>query len=140
MDADDLISRAQIADLVAAYNHLGDRGRIEDLIGLFCQDAQLDTFGESFRGRDQIGGYFRGVVAGGTDLPPRRFVRHHISNVTITVTSPTAAEGASYWMVIGERGPESSGRYRDTYQRDPDGQWRFATRTVRADPWGSHSD
>ena len=29
MDADELIARAQIAELVAAYNHLGDRGRID---------------------------------------------------------------------------------------------------------------
>lgn len=140
MDADELIARAEIAEVVAAYNHLGDRGRIDELIALFCEDADLDTFGESFRGRDQIGGYFRSIVTGGTDRPRRRFVRHHISNVTITVTGPTEAEGASYWMVIGDGGPESSGRYRDTYRRDRDGRWRFATRMVRADPWGTHSD
>jgi len=140
VDADELIARAQIAELVAAYNHLGDRGRIDELIELFCEDAELDAFGESFRGRQQVGGYFRGIVAGNTDLPRRRFVRHHISNVTITVIGPAEAEGASYWMVIGEGGPESSGRYRDTYRREPDDQWRFATRFIRADPWGSHSD
>ena len=81
-----------------------------------------------------------GLFVAGADLPRRRFVRHHISNVTITVTSPTEAEGASYWMVIGEGGPESSGRYRDTYRRGPEDGWRFATRIVRADPWGTHSD
>jgi hypothetical protein len=140
VDSDELIARAQIAELVAAYNHLGDRGRIDELIELFREGADLDTFGESFRGREQIGGYFRGIVAAGADLPRRRFVRHHISNVTITVTSPTEAEGASYWMVIGEGGPESSGRYRDTYRRGPEDGWRFATRIVRADPWGTHSD
>jgi SnoaL-like domain len=140
VDTDELIARAQIAELVAAYNHLGDRGRIDELIELFCEDAHLDTFGESFQGRELIGGYFGGIVTGSPDVPRRRFVRHHISNVTITVTLPTQAEGASYWMVIGEGGPESSGRYRDTYRRDPDGRWRFATRMIRADPWGSHSD
>ncbi len=140
METDELIARASIAELVAAYNHLGDRGRIDEMIDLFCEDADLDVFGESFRGRAQIEGYYRGIVTGGTNLPRRRFVRHHVSNVTITVTSSCDAEGASYWMVIGEGGPESSGRYRDTYRRGRDGRWQFATRMVRADRWGSHGD
>jgi ketosteroid isomerase-like protein len=140
VDADELIARAQIAELVAAYNHLGDRGRVDEMIELFCEDADLDAFGETLRGREQVEGYFSGIVTGSADVPRRRFVRHHISNVTVTVTLPTEAEGASYWMVIGEGGPESSGRYRDTYRRDPDGRWRFATRLIRADPWGAHSD
>ena len=69
-------------------------------------------------------------------------MRHHISNVTITVTGPrdTGEHGASYWLVIGNAGPDSSGRYRDTYRRDPDARWQFATRMVRADRWGSHGD
>jgi ketosteroid isomerase-like protein len=139
MDADELIARAEIAELVAAYNHLGDRGQIAEMAELFCEDADLDAFGESYRGREQIEGYYRGLVAGASDRPRRRFVRHHISNVTITVTGPTEGHGASYWLVIGDGGPDSSGRYRDTYRRDPDARWRFATRMIRADPWGANA-
>ena len=140
MDPDQHLARAQIAELVAAYNHLGDRGRIDEMVELFGEDADLDAFGERFRGRSEIDGYYRGIVTGSSSKPPRRFVRHHISNVTITVAGPTEAHGASYWMVIGEGGPESSGRYRDGYRLEPDGQWRFASRMIRSDPWGVYAD
>jgi hypothetical protein len=75
-------------------------------------------------------------MAGATDRPRRRFVRHHVSNVMITVTGPAEGRGASYWLVIGHTGVDSSGRYRDMYRRGPDSGWRFARRMVRAGPWG----
>jgi len=136
MDIDELIARAEIAELVAAYNHLGDRGQLAEMAELFCEDADLDAFGHSYRGREQIEAYFEGLMAGANDRPRRRFVRHHVSNVTITVTSPAEGQGASYWLVIGDTGVDSSGRYRDEYRCGPDSRWRFAQRMIRADPWG----
>ena len=138
MELAELTARAEIAELVAAYNHLGDRGRIDEMAELFCDDADLDAFGTTYRGREQIHGFYRGIVSG-DDGPARRFIRHHISNVTISLSGPDEASGASYWLVIGETGVEQSGRYRDTYRRGADGRWRFATRMIRSDPWGAHA-
>ena len=60
-------------------------------------------------------------------------MRHHISNVSITVQSRTEAIGSSYWLVTNDNGFYSSGRYRDTYRRQDGGPWLIATRYIRPD-------
>lgn len=133
MEASEVAAREQIRELIASYNLLGDRGRIEEMTTLFEPDAQLDGFGTLYVGSDEIAGFFGGIADGTTPGPTRTFLRHHISNVSIDVTSPTEASGVAYWLVISDGGLESSGRYRDTYRCGTDGAWRFATRTIRRD-------
>ncbi len=133
METWELAAREQIRELVASYTHLGDGGRIAEMTQLFAVDAALDAHGETYERHEAIAGFF-GAIADGTAPGPRRtFIRHYISNLTIEVSSPTEASGASYWTVISDGGLESSGRYRDTYSREPDGPWRFATRKIRRD-------
>lgn len=133
MDIAELTSREQIRELVAAYNHLGDRGRVAEMTRLFEPEAELDAFGQMCVGHDQIAAFFGGIADGTEPGPTRTFVRHHISNVTIEMHSETEASGASYWLVISDDGFESSGRYRDTYRRGSDGEWKFAARMIRRD-------
>lgn len=133
MDTSELAAREEIRELIARYTHLGDGGRIAELVELFAPDAQLDGHGQPYIGREEISGFFTAIVDGSTPGPARTFIRHYTSNVTIDMTSPTEASGASYWTVLSDDGFESSGRYRDTYRRSPDGSWRFATRKIRRD-------
>jgi len=133
MEISELMAREHIRELVASYTHFGDRGRIAEMTALFGPDAELDGFGQLFVGHEAIAGFFGGIADGTTPGPARTFIRHHISNVTIEMTSATEASGASYWLVIADDGLESSGRYRDTYRCDPDGTWKFATRMIRRD-------
>jgi ketosteroid isomerase-like protein len=135
MDITELIAREHIRELIASYNHFGDRGRIDEMTALFAPDAELDGFGQIFNGHDEIRGFFGGIVDGTVPrpAPDRTFMRHHISNVTIEMQGPDGASGAAYWLVISDDGLESSGRYRDTYMRDGDGNWKFATRMIRRD-------
>ena len=133
MDHAEVAAREQIRELIASYNLLGDRGRIAEMTALFEPDAELDGFGTRYVGHEQISGFFGGIADGSTPGPARTFMRHHISNVSIDLTSPTEASGVAYWLVISDGGLESSGRYRDTYRCGSDDVWRFATRTIRRD-------
>ena len=42
VEAWELDAREQIRDLVAAYNAHGDRGRFDELLALFADDAPMD--------------------------------------------------------------------------------------------------
>jgi len=130
VDLAELAAREQIRELVASYTHLGDGGRIDEMIMLFHPDAELDAFGQIYSGREAMAGFFGGIADGTSEGPKRSFIRHYISNVTIDVHDDNTASGASYWTVIADHGLESSGRYRDTYSPGDDG-WRFATRKIR---------
>jgi hypothetical protein len=59
-------------------------------------------------------------------------IRHHVSNLTLTVESATAATGACYFLAVTEHGVDHWGRYRDQFVPDGD-RWLFAHRTVRTD-------
>lgn len=133
MELWELAARERIRELVASYTHLGDAAKLDHMIELFHEDAQLDAFGTPYRGHAAIRGFFAGIADGSTAGPARTFIRHYIANVTIDVTNPTEATGASYWHVLSDVGAESSGRYWDTYRRGLDGTWRFATRRIKRD-------
>jgi hypothetical protein len=133
MTTDELSAREELRELVASYTHLGDSGRLDELVALFEPDAWLDADRVRYEGPDGIGSFFRGIVRGREATTNRTYVRHHIANVTLTLDGPDTASGASYWTVYSDDGFESSGRYRDTYHRDVDGRWRFSSRTIRRD-------
>lgn len=133
MTVDELTAREQIRELVASYTHFGDGGRLDDLVALFEPDAWLDANRERFEGPERIASFFGGIVSGREEKSGVTYVRHHIANVTITLTGDDTASGASYWTVYADNGFESSGRYRDTYRRGDDGTWRFTSRTIRRD-------
>lgn len=130
---DQLAAREQIRELVAAYTHLGDGGRLDELVRLFEPDATIEAHGREYQGTEQIRSFFSGIVDDREHAQRRTFVRHNIANVTIDLTDNDHAHGASYWVVYSDDGFESSGRYRDDYRRRPDGTWRFTRRKIRRD-------
>lgn len=133
MEIWELTAREQIRDLIAAYAQCADSGRFDEVVALFAEDGVLETPDRTeHRGREAIRGFLGGTksaLAGATTAP---WIRHHVSSLRLTVTSPTEATGAAYFFVITERGPDHWGRYRDRYVCR-DGQWRFAHRRVRLD-------
>jgi len=101
---------------------------------LFATDGVLEIRGEPLLvGRAAIRAYLDGVgadlSAASTSAP---MIRHHVSNLTITVESPTAAKGACYFLAVTEHGVDHWGRYRDTFVPAGD-RWLFAHRSVRTD-------
>lgn len=129
------IAREEIRDLVARYTHLGDGGRVAQVADLFEPDGVLEISGapEPHVGREAIAAFLGGLAEGHVAEPGITYVRHHVSNVLIDLTSRTEASGRSYWLVVNNRGLWRWGRYRDVYREAPDGRWRFARRVVRRD-------
>lgn len=136
MELSDLAAREAVRDLVARYTWAGDRGRSEELAGLFALDGVLDVgdHGGRWEGRDEIvrrlDAVADRVAAAGTVSGP---VRHHVSSVLVDVTAPSEATSSSYFLVLTAIGVDHWGRYRDRLAVGPDGTWRFAERTVRVD-------
>jgi len=133
MELAELIARESIRDLVARYAHAADRGRLDELCALFAADGALRIDERTpLVGRDAIRAFLgetRGSVQGQTRTA---LIRHHVSNLQITVDGPASASGVAYFLVVTERGPDHWGRYRDRYR--PDGErWLFAERRVRVD-------
>jgi uncharacterized protein (TIGR02246 family) len=135
MDTWELIAREEIREMVARYAHFADGGRFDDLVALFADDGELRIDDRMpLHGREAIRAF---LVATGEELrasPVVTAIRHHVASVRIDVTARDEATGAAYFLVVGDRGPDHWGRYRDRYVTR-DGRWCFAQRRVRVDGW-----
>lgn len=130
----ELAAREALRELVAAYAHLADRGRLDELVALFAPTGRLQVDDRPpLEGRAAIRAFLGGtqddVRAAAVAHP---LIRHHVSNLTLALEAADAASGAAYFLVVTDRGLDHWGRYRDRYVRLPDG-WRFAERRVRLD-------
>ena len=129
----ELVAREAIRETVAAYAHCADSGRFADFAALFAVDGVLEVRGEApLRGRAAIRAFLEEVgeqLGKATTVPT---IRHHVSNLSIEVVSPTEARGACYFLAVTEHGVDHWGRYRDRYVPEGD-RWRFAHRYARTD-------
>ena len=133
MEIWELAARESIRETVASYAHCADSGRFAELTALFASDGVLEVGGEPpLHGRAAIRRFLEGVGSQLRDASTVPMIRHHVSNLTISVASPAEASGACYFLAVTEHGVDHWGRYRDQYAPD-DGRWLFAHRTVRTD-------
>jgi len=157
MELWELVARESIRDCIARYNANGDRGRIDDMVGVFAPDAVMESGGRSFVGRDAIHAFFSGV-ADGTRPPTaaaapttptedwiargkQPFIRHFTGTTLIDVISETEARARSYYVVLTVHGVDHWGRYFDEYGM-VDGRWLITRRTEKTDAvyeggWGA---
>ena len=135
MDPWEVAAREEIRELVARYTHLGDGGRVDELVELFEPDAvfEADSAPEPLEGRGAIALFLGGLATNHGDEPGQTYMRHHVTNLTIAFESEDQASGAAYWLVITDNGLWRWGRYRDEYRRAEGGPWLFHRRRVRAD-------
>jgi ketosteroid isomerase-like protein len=128
----ELAAREHIRETIARYAHLVDRGRLDEVVALFAEDAVLEAGeGPPARGRAAIRAVFTEtgarLAAGG-----RPHIRHHVSNVSIALGDPEVATAEAYFLALTERGPDHWGHYRDRLVVR-DGRWVFTLRRVRVD-------
>jgi hypothetical protein len=129
----ELAARESIRETVASYAHFADSGRFADFAALFAANGVLEVRGEApLEGRAAIQSYLEGVGTQLRNATTTPIIRHHVSNLTIEVASPTEAHGACYFLAVTEHGVDHWGRYRDTYVPEGD-RWLFAHRLVRTD-------
>lgn len=125
--------RRSIERLQYRYCDLVDRARVDELVDLFADDAEIDYgHGRSISGADSLARFFldRFRAYSGTS--------HHLSNVMIDVDEDGAVNVQSSiyaWHQLHDGSQvEVWGRYLDVVVRCDDG-WRFGTRAIRAAGW-----
>ncbi len=128
-----------IRETIARYAHLIDRGRLDEVVELFTEDGTLEAGDRApARGHAAIRAVFAGTgerLAAGTARP---LIRHHVSNVVITLDGQEAAAAESYFLAVTGRGPDHWGRYRDRLVLRH-GRWLFQHRRVRPDGYAPGS-
>jgi hypothetical protein len=133
MDVWELIAREEIRELVARYAHFADTGRFQEMVALFAEEGVLEIIDrEELHGRQAIHDFLVATATRFRESPAPRSIRHHVTSLRIEVAAPGEATSASYFLVVGEDGPDHWGRYRDRYAHR-DGRWLFAHRQVRVD-------
>lgn len=133
MTLEELAAREAIRDLIARYNHAGDRGRLVELVRCFAEDGAMDLEGAPpLTGREAIHAHLAGVASRLAANTQRATLRHHVSSVRILLQDGERAEAYSYFCVFTEIGLDHWGRYADRCVRRGD-EWLFALRRVRVD-------
>lgn len=129
-------AEVEIRALVQRYNALGDSGRFDEFVELFCADATYVVTGREapFEGHDGIRRLLReaneDLTAWGSDRP--FYIRHFTSTHHIEFATPTEARGRVYYQCLMPHGLDHWGRYTDRYRVDG-GAWKFAARTEARD-------
>jgi hypothetical protein len=132
METPELAAREQIRDLVARYNANGDSGRIEPLLNLFCENAELEVDGETYVGLVAVREFFADVTSRSRAQQVVAYIRHFTATHQIDMVSPTRATGRCYYQTLTDRGLDHWGRYLDEYRLVGD-RWMFGRRTVTLD-------
>ena len=120
-------AQIEIRDLLARYNIMGDRGRVQEMVTVFAPNAQLCVFDVTVTGHAAIGGLLRS-----NPTSPRHTVtRHHLGTQLIEVEGDSAS-ARTYFVVYTNIGPDHHGVYIDRLARI-DGRWLITDRDVRLD-------
>ena len=129
----ELAAREAIRERIAAYNHAGDRGRLDALAACFEPDGVLVMpDGARLEGRGAILEALEDVGRELAQRTERPLMRHHVSSLTIELDGADAARARAYFSVFTEAGLDHWGGYADRLVRSDEG-WRFAERRVRLD-------
>jgi hypothetical protein len=134
----DVVDKIAIADLIALYTIVGDRGRFEEFVNLFLEEGTLALPLWEATGRTAI----MKALAGGEkrlfkDRAPR-IMRHHLTTSLIQLKARDHATARTYFLNFSDIGPDHSGVYVDEIKKAAKG-WRFARRDVRIDWQADHS-
>lgn len=133
METWELVAREQVRNRYAAYNHAGDRFRLDELAACFAEDGVLEIKGNApVTGRRAIVALLSGArreTDPGAEVPQ---IRHFVANLAFTAVAPDRIESAAYFQVLTQHGLDHWGRYRDVLV-PVDGDWLFAHRLVAVD-------
>jgi hypothetical protein len=145
MSPEEAVARESIRHTMARYNISGDRLHVEDFIGVFTDDAVLesDGIGEPdnfhYSGREAISDWIqrwhKSDTHAGQATHRATFVRHHLATSLVEFTGPDTAKARTYWTAYTDIGADHCGCYLDRFRRTGE-EWLIAHRRVRLD-WRS---
>ncbi len=141
MELQELLIREAVRDTIARYNHAGDRGRFEAMVGCFTTDGVLTVHDDTrHEGRGALIAFFSGVRGTTSGRGELTMLRHCVTNTLIEVNGPDAATARSYFFVLTDIGVDHWGTYHDHLVADPaSGRWLFTSRSVRTDGYAAGS-
>lgn len=125
-----LMARISIEALCIEYFYLLDHGQSEKLAELFTDKGIQDNGdGKVYVGKEEIRKYY-------TARSSTRITRHVTTNLRLVFESNNRVRGTRTFTHYGADSPEphpaipSVAEYEEVFERDSDGQWRFASRKV----------
>jgi hypothetical protein len=131
METSELRTRVGASNLLATYQFLADSGKTRELSELFLSDAVFRTNNEECVGPYAIFDFFQRTAGAfmSADFFP---ARHHLSSVYIEPRTDGSAATYACFQLVGSRGLDHWGTYRDEVVPTDDG-WRFARRKVKVE-------
>lgn len=130
--------RIAVEDVMARYVWAVDSLDADGYVAVFTDDAVIDSNGSISKGRDEIRGIVRSLIARRDDNRakglPTANLYHVISNVRITFAKPDEALHQSYWQTV-RRGKDGAmtaaamGRSEDRLVKR-NGAWLIRSRTL----------
>jgi uncharacterized protein (TIGR02246 family) len=118
-----------IRNLVARYCHAIAERDDEAWAATWAEDGEWQVLGARIRGRAPILEHYRKLVSG---------VRWVVQQATDGIVEVEGETARGRWQIVeflqwkNGAGGQNVARYRDTYARGADGEWRFARRELHA--------
>jgi len=121
-----------IHSTLSTYIWLADQGRMDDLSSLFTPGASYVNRGGAYdgevqEGREQIRRFLGSIVADFAAAAVTDRNRHHESSIRLRKVGPGRYRSDSYFVAIGEGGPDHWGTYKDVLVK-VSGSWYFEQR------------
>ncbi len=125
----ELAGREAIRELTSDYCQRVQRGDVEGVVELFCQDGSIEMGETVTRGHEQLRSSYREAFA---EMAPKPFIHNHV----IELDGDTARGICSVEirLVQDGRATDAAGHYDDNY-RKIDGRWRFQRRLFVVYHW-----
>lgn len=122
MDTED---RLLVAETLARYGHVVDRGRLDRLDTVFTPDVVYDMSAVGLPVMQGVEALRSGALQLGAHNP----VAHHVTDVVIDSATDDEAIAESKGFMITVEGTIRSVTHHDVVRRTADG-WRIASRTI----------
>jgi hypothetical protein len=124
----EVVSESACRDLVYAFAEIVDHGEATAAAGLFTDSAVMVRRGNRAVGREAIT-----AVLAARQADSSRVTRHVVTNFRFTPLSADRASSTSislvYSLAPGPPTPPVLTEIHDEFECDPDGRWRFSSRT-----------
>ena len=120
----DLADREAIRELTSDYCQRVQRGDVEGVVELFCEDGSIEMGETLNRGHEQLRSSYREALA---EMTPKPFIHNHV--IELDGLSARGICSVEIRLVQDGRAYDAAGHYHDDY-RKLDGHWRFQRRVL----------
>ena len=125
----DLADREEIRALTSDYCQRVQRGDVEGVVELFCEDGSIEMGDTVTRGHEQLRSSYRDALA---EMTPKPFIHNHV--IELDGDQARGVCSVEIRLVQEGRAYDAAGHYDDDY-RKVDGRWRFVRRVFVVYHW-----